>query len=103
MKIQEFLLLAVAAVASGQGQPPPVNREAPVNSVPFQRILEASKEPQNWLTYSGTEMSQRHSALMQMTPDNAKDLTLKWVFQARSLDKHEVTPLVGDGVMYTIQ
>ena len=29
--------------------------------------------------------------------------TLKWVFQSRSLDKHEVTPLVVDGVMYTIQ
>ena len=28
---------------------------------------------------------------------------LKWVFQSRSLDKHEVTPLVVDGVMYTVQ
>jgi alcohol dehydrogenase (cytochrome c) len=34
---------------------------------------------------------------------NARDLTLKWVYQSRSLDKHEVTPLVVDGVMYTIQ
>ena len=28
---------------------------------------------------------------------------MKWVFQSRSLDKHEVTPLVVDGVMYTVQ
>ena len=77
--------------------------EAPIKGVPFERILGANQDPQNWLTYSGTTMSQRHSALTQITPDNAKDLTLQWVFQSRSLEKHEVTPLVVDGVMYTIQ
>ena len=86
-------------------QPPeaPVNRDAPVSAVPFERILRASQEPQNWLTYSGSTLSQRHSALTQITPANAKDLTLQWVFQSRSLEKHEVTPLVVDGVMYTVQ
>ncbi|HSR06280.1 MAG TPA: PQQ-dependent dehydrogenase, methanol/ethanol family [Bryobacteraceae bacterium] len=86
-------------------QPPeaPANREAPVSAVPFERILRASQEPQNWLTYSGSTLSQRHSALTQITPANAKDLTLQWVFQSRSLEKHEVTPLVVDGVMYTVQ
>jgi alcohol dehydrogenase (cytochrome c) len=104
MKIQGLLPLALAALAAGQSlEQAPVNREAPVTSVPFVRILDAGKEPQNWLTYSGTTMSQRHSALTQITPANVKDLTLKWVFQSRSLDKHEVTPLVIDGVMYTIQ
>jgi len=103
MKTQGFLLIALAALASAQGPLPQPNREAPVTSVPFERILSADKEPQNWLTYSGSVMSQRHSALTQITPANAKDLTLKWVFQSRSLEKHEVTPLVVDGVMYTIQ
>ena len=86
-------------------QPPeaPANREAPVSVVPFERILRAAQEPQNWLTYSGTTLSQRHSALTQINPSNAKDLTLQWVFQSRSLEKHEVTPLVVDGVMYTVQ
>jgi alcohol dehydrogenase (cytochrome c) len=81
----------------------PVNREAPVTPVPFDRILRANQEPQNWLTYSGNLNSQRHSQLTQISPANARDLTLKWVYQSRSLDKHEVTPLVVDGVMYTIQ
>jgi alcohol dehydrogenase (cytochrome c) len=104
MKTQGFLLLALAALASGQGpgQFPPA-RQAPVKDVPFERILGANQEPQNWLTYSGSLTSQRHSALTQITPANAKDLTLQWVFQDRSLEKHEVTPLVVDGVMYTIQ
>src|SRR5277367_824321 len=107
MKRQLFLLLALAALALGQAQGRgPAGRPAPVariQDVPFERILGANKEPQNWLTYSGTEMSQRHSALTQITPENAKDLSLQWVFQSRSLEKHEVTPLVVDGVMYTIQ
>ena len=96
-------LISLAGLAFAQGGRGPVNREAPVTNVPFERILGAHQEPQNWLTYSGSTMSQRHSALQQITPDNAKDLTLKWVFQSRSLDKHEVTPLVVDGVMYTVQ
>src|SRR5580658_7193754 len=103
MKPQGLLLLALGALASGQGPGPQPSREAPVTSVPFERILRANQEPQNWLTYSGSVMSQRHSALTQITPANAKDLTLQWVFQSRSLEKHEVTPLVVDGVMYTIQ
>src|SRR6266571_1849503 len=86
-----------------QGPPQPPQREAPAPNVSFDRILKANQEPQNWLTYSGTTMSQRHSLLTQITPANAKDLELKWVFQSRSLEKHEVTPLVADGTMYTIQ
>lgn len=71
--------------------------------VSFDRILEANKEPQNWLTYSGTEMSQRHSLLTQITPANVKSLELQWVFQARSLEKFEATPLVVNGILYTVQ
>ena len=32
-----------------------------------------------------------------------KNLELRWVFQAQSLEKFEATPLVVDGVMYTVQ
>ena len=69
----------------------------------FDRLLRADNEPQNWLTYSGTFMSQRYSPLTQITPENVKNLELQWVFQARSLEKFEATPLVVDGVMYTVQ
>ncbi len=103
MTLQPFLTFALAGVALAQAPIVPQNRDAPVTPVPFDRILKADKEPQNWLTYSGSTMSQRYSGLNQITPANAKDLTLKWVFQSRSIEKHEVTPLVVDGVMYTIQ
>src|SRR5687767_6348262 len=56
-----------------------------------------------WTTYSGGMLAQRHSPLAQITPANVKNLELQWVFQARSLEKFEATPLVVDGVMYTVQ
>ncbi len=71
--------------------------------VSFERILDANKEPENWLTYSGTTLSQRHSLLNQITPANVKNFELQWIYQARSLQKFEATPLVVDGTMYTVQ
>ena len=71
--------------------------------VSFDRILRASQEPQNWLTYSGSLLSQRYSPLTQIAPGNVKGLEQQWIFQAQSLEKFEATPLVVDGVMYTVQ
>jgi alcohol dehydrogenase (cytochrome c) len=68
-----------------------------------ERLLHATDEPQNWLTYSGSYASQRHSLLKQVSPSNVKNLELKWVFQAQSLQKFETTPLVVDGIMYITQ
>src|SRR5579863_5177948 len=71
--------------------------------VSFDRILAAGNEPQNWLTYSGSTLSQRYTTLNEITPANAKNLQLQWTFQARSLEKFEATPLVVDGILYTVQ
>ena len=71
--------------------------------VSFDRLLHAGDTPQDWLNYSGGFLSQRYSALDQITPGNVKNLEQKWIFQARSLEKFEATPLVVDGVMYTVQ
>ena len=71
--------------------------------VSFDRLLRAAQEPQNWLTYSGTTMSQRYSLLTQVTAANVKNLEQQWIFQAQSLEKFEATPLVVDGVIYTVQ
>jgi alcohol dehydrogenase (cytochrome c) len=71
--------------------------------ITYDRLLHASDEPQNWLTYSGGYSSQRYSLLKQVTPVNVKSLEQKWVFQADSLEKFETTPLVVDGIMYLTQ
>src|SRR5436190_4012980 len=67
------------------------------------RLLRAADEPRNWLTYSGSYMSQRYTQLREVTPSNVKDLEQKWIFQAQSLQSFSATPLVVDGVMYVTQ
>jgi alcohol dehydrogenase (cytochrome c) len=71
--------------------------------VSYDRLLRAADEPHNWLTYSGTYTGYRYSTLTQITPQNVSDLQPRWVFQARSLEKFEATPLVVDGILYTVQ
>jgi alcohol dehydrogenase (cytochrome c) len=71
--------------------------------VTYDRILRADREPQNWLTYSGSYFSQRHSLLTQITPANVRNLELKWVYQVRSLERFQATALVADGILYTVQ
>ena len=68
--------------------------------VTYQRLLHAEQEPENWLTYSGTYNGHRYSRLDQINRENVQNLKLKWVFQMRTLEKVETTPLVVDGIMY---
>ena len=68
--------------------------------VTFERLLNADAEPHNWLTYSGTYSSNRHTKLDQITADNVDELELAWIFQAGSLEAFQTTPLVVDGIMY---
>jgi alcohol dehydrogenase (cytochrome c) len=87
----------------------------PGPAVSFDRILNADREPQNWLTYSGTVSGHRHSRLAQITPENVQNLELAWIWQSlpavwatepgqtKPESKFEPTPLVVDGVMYTVQ
>ena len=75
--------------------------------VGFDRLLTAGREPHNWLTYSGDLTGRRHSPLTGITPANVKNLQLEWVLQtmapAEATQKHEASPLIVDGVMYTVQ
>ena len=62
--------------------------------VTFDRILNSSKEPQNWLTYSGDYAGHRFSTLDQVNVGNVKNLVAKWVYQTGATGKFETTPLV---------
>jgi len=72
------------------------------------RIANARKEPQNWLTYYGAYDGQRYSALDQIDASNVKSLRPAWVFQAGAIGlianpatyAFEAAPIVVDGVMY---
>ena len=89
LPLAAFLLLAVAfhpATTCGQ--------------VTAERLLNAAKEPQNWLTYSGDYTGRRYSALDQIQTANAAKLVPQWAYQTMAEGKFETTPLVVDGVLY---
>ena len=87
------ILLGSAAQLDGQGS----------STVSDERLRNAAEEPQNWLTYSGTYHSQRHSQLSQITPSNVDNLEQQWIYQTAVMGPWQATPLVVDGVMYLTQ
>ncbi len=68
--------------------------------VTFDRLLNAAKEPQNWMTYSGDYSGKRFSTLDQINTKNAHQMVAKWVYQIGATGKWETTPLVVDGILY---
>ena len=68
--------------------------------VTAERLLNSSKEPQNWLMYSGDYAGHRFSALDQINVSNAATLAPKWAYQTMASGKFETTPLVVDGILY---
>jgi alcohol dehydrogenase (cytochrome c) len=68
--------------------------------VSYQRLLNAEKEPQNWLTYAGSYKSHRYSPLTLINRQNAGQLKLAWAYQMQRAGVVETSPLVVDGVMY---
>src|SRR5437016_10053477 len=68
--------------------------------VTSERLLHSSKEPQNWLMYSGDYAGHRFSALDQINVSNAATLAPKWAYQTMASGKFETTPLVVDGILY---
>ena len=71
--------------------------------VPYDRIVNATGEPENWLTYNGDYMSQRYSRLDQITPDNVTNLELKWILQNQVFGAWQSNPIIADGVMYVTE
>jgi len=67
--------------------------------VPYERIVNADREPGSWLTYSRNYLGQRFSPLTQITPANVAQLKVKWAYQF-DVPNNEVSPIVADGVMY---
>ena len=68
-----------------------------------ERIVQAAREPQHWLTYSGGYASQRYTTLRQVTPQNVRNLEQQWVLQGQVLGAWQSSPLVVNGIMYLTQ
>jgi alcohol dehydrogenase (cytochrome c) len=72
----------------------------PAAQVPYERLLRATSEPQNWPTYAGSYKSHRFSALDQINRQNVRSLKVAWAYQVQQAGVVETSPLVVDGVMY---
>jgi alcohol dehydrogenase (cytochrome c) len=67
--------------------------------------LQATREPgAEWLTYSGSYASTRHSTLTKIDAGNVRRLALRWMYQFPGLSgpsgSMEVSPIVRNGVMF---
>ena len=72
--------------------------------VPYDEVAAMREPADDWLTYSGSYSSSRHSALTQINPANVGRLALRWIYsfpgEAGDL---EVSPVVRNGVMFVTQ
>src|SRR6478609_816027 len=69
-----------------------------------ERLVNADKEPQNWLMNHRTYDGQRFSPLARINKDNVKGLRLTYIVPlggGTGNEYNEATPLVEDGFLYT--
>jgi alcohol dehydrogenase (cytochrome c) len=86
MRCVLIFLLAISAVSA--------------QNVTYDRLVNALKEQQNWLTYWGDYSAVRHRDLTQINTANVKNLRVEWIHQTGESGSNETVPLVVDGVMY---
>ena len=101
------LLLTVGIAACSQSEAPKTQtKEAAVPAGPgpanvtAERLLKASEEPSQWMTYNGTYSEQRFSALKTINKDNVKTLGLSWFADYDTNLTQAGTPLAVDGAIY---
>jgi quinohemoprotein ethanol dehydrogenase len=77
----------------------PAAAATPAN-VTDERLLKASSEPSQWMTYGGNYEEHRYSALTKISRDNVKQLGLAWFADYDTNLQQAGTPLSIDGVIY---
>lgn len=78
-----------------------ISRRGTGEGLGWNRIVNAEKEPENYLTYWGDLGGKHYSALNQINTANVKSLQAKWAVQLPGDGIVESIPLVIDGIMYT--
>src|SRR5947209_13362793 len=73
--------------------------------VTFDRLVNADKEPHNWLMNHRTYDAQRYSPLVRINKDNVKNLKLAFAVAIGGTSANEnlqATPLAEDGFLYVV-
>ncbi|HVH68414.1 MAG TPA: PQQ-binding-like beta-propeller repeat protein [Gemmatimonadales bacterium] len=91
---------AHAALATPGNTP----RASPPVDVPYEELAVTREPAADWLTYSGSYWSSRHSALSQINRGNVGRLALRWIQQLEDVPECiEASPLVRHGIMFVTQ
>jgi len=93
------LFLTVISGACNQGRVASEKQVKPAD-VNESRIMDADREPGNWMTYGRTYAEQHFSPLNQINDHNVSQLGLAWYYDLDTNRGQEATPIVIDGVMY---
>jgi alcohol dehydrogenase (cytochrome c) len=73
-------------------------------NVPYDELAAMREPGGDWLTYSGSYWSSRHSALSQIDRRNVGNLALRWIYRfAGDAGDVEVSPVVRNGIMFVTQ
>lgn len=64
-----------------------------------ERLLNAEKDPNNWLQYYRTQNGWSYSPLKQINAQNVKRLQVKWMMSLGELGEQQGFPMVNNGVM----
>ena len=94
--IRTAALASVALLAAGPALAAEVTPE---------RLINADREPQNWLMNHRTYDAQRYSPLDKINNGNVKDLKLAYAVAiggTSANDNLEATPLAEDGFLYVV-
>jgi len=75
--------------------------QAGAADITWDRLLNADKDPNNWLMYHGSYKGWHYSGLDQINKSNVKNLKVAWI-HSPSTGKRGIQsfPLVADGILY---
>src|SRR5260370_10822514 len=93
-------VLRSAKLRSGKEQESRLPTAPIVVNVDGSRIIEADRDPGNWMTHGRTYSEQRFSPLDKINSTNVAGLGLAWNFELATNRGVETTPIVVDGTMY---
>ncbi|MBI4608199.1 MAG: PQQ-dependent dehydrogenase, methanol/ethanol family [Candidatus Rokubacteria bacterium] len=65
------------------------------------RLVNADKDPANWLMYYRTYNGWRYSPLSQINTSNVRRLVPKWILSGGTPGEQQTTPIVNGAVMFT--
>lgn len=99
--LKRLAMLTAITALSGCGAKTDTPEAAAKKSLDFGlRIINADKEPWNWLSTSRDYSEQRFSPLTEIDKSNIQTLGLAWYHEFDTDRGQEATPLVVDGVLY---